>query len=94
MYNLTILIDSFYTLLANVFLGLGTLRSCVGSFPMKEGGVQVLAGLAPLSLIVGSLLRTPGPWLAKPAGKLPTHIPILSTGTYLSEAPISCSTIG
>ncbi len=28
-------------------------------FPEKEGGIQVLAGLAPYNQTVGSLLRTP-----------------------------------
>ncbi len=32
------------------------LHSCI---PGKEGGIQVLPGLAPLSQTVGSLLRTP-----------------------------------
>jgi hypothetical protein len=35
--------------LANVFLGVGTLCGCMGMFLGKEGGIQVLAGLAPSS---------------------------------------------
>jgi hypothetical protein len=30
---------------------------CTGKLPWKEGGIQVLAGLAPLSQTVGSLFR-------------------------------------
>ncbi len=41
---------------------------CAAVFPCKEGGIQVLAGLAPSSQTIGSLLRTP--WLAKPATKI------------------------
>jgi hypothetical protein len=54
-----------FFILANVLLGVGTLDSCVGMFPRTEGGIKVLAGLAPSSQTVGSLLRTP--WLAKSA---------------------------
>ncbi len=42
--------------------------SCVGVFPRKEGRIQVLAGLAPCSQTVGSLLRTPK--LSKQAGTI------------------------
>jgi hypothetical protein len=44
------------------------LHSCAGAFPRKEGGIEVLAGLAPSSLTVGSLLRIS--WLVKPNGKV------------------------
>jgi hypothetical protein len=38
----------------------GTPHNATGAFPGKEvGGVQVLAGLAPSSHVVGSLLRAP-----------------------------------
>jgi hypothetical protein len=40
----------------------------LGTFPGKKGEIQVLAGIAPSSQTVGSLLRTP--WPAKPAGKI------------------------
>jgi hypothetical protein len=33
-------------------------HDCAGAFPGNEGGIQVLAGLAPSSQRVGSLLRT------------------------------------
>jgi hypothetical protein len=36
--------------------------------PEKEGGIQLLAGLAPSLPTVGFSLRTA--WLAKPAGKI------------------------
>ncbi len=39
----------------------GTQRSSKGAFPNKEGGIQVLAGRAPYSQIVVSLLRTQKP---------------------------------
>ncbi len=48
-------------MLANVFLGVGMSRSCAGWFPGGKGGTQMLAGLAPKSQIVKSLLRTPWP---------------------------------
>jgi hypothetical protein len=41
-------------------LGVGILHSCMGTFPRKEGGIQVLAGLAQCIQTVGSFLRTPG----------------------------------
>jgi hypothetical protein len=44
------------------------LCGCMGRFPGKEGGIQVLAGLAPSSQTVGSLLGTP--WSALPGGKM------------------------
>jgi hypothetical protein len=40
------------------FWGVGTMHGCASAFPRKEGGIQVLAGLAPSSQIVRSLLRT------------------------------------
>jgi hypothetical protein len=40
----------------------------MGTFPRKEGEIQVLAGLAPSNQTVGSLLRTP--WLVKPDCKI------------------------
>ncbi len=33
-------------LLANVFLGADTLSNCMGTFPGKEGRIQMLVGLA------------------------------------------------
>ncbi len=36
--------------------------------PRKEGGIQVMTGLAPSSQTVGYLLRTP--WPSKPAVKI------------------------
>jgi len=46
----------------------GAPLGCTGTFPGNEGGMQVLAGLAPSSQIVGSLLRNP--WPAKLARKM------------------------
>jgi hypothetical protein len=37
-----------------VLLGVGMLHGCAGVFPGKEGGIEVLAGLAPSSQSVGS----------------------------------------
>jgi hypothetical protein len=37
----------------------GTLHGCVGSFPGKKGGEQVLAGPAQYRLTIRSLLRNP-----------------------------------
>jgi hypothetical protein len=45
----------------------GTLCDYAKAFPGKEGGIQVLAGLAPSSQTVGTSLRTP--WPAKSARK-------------------------
>ncbi len=50
-------------MLAKVFLRVGMRHGHAGTFPLKVGGVQVLADLAPSSQIVGSSLRTL--WLAK-----------------------------
>jgi hypothetical protein len=54
MYNSAILI---FIYLQMYFWGMCTLCNCVGTIPGKEGGIQVLAGLAPISQIVRSLLR-------------------------------------
>jgi hypothetical protein len=43
-----------FLMLANVFI----LRGCTSAFPRKKGGILVLAGLAPSSQIVGSILKT------------------------------------
>ncbi len=50
------------------FWGRGMPHGCVGMFPGKEGGIQVLAGLAPSYKTVGSLLWTPH--LASPTVKI------------------------
>jgi hypothetical protein len=47
------------TLLARILLEVGMPRSCSCVFSGKEGGIQVLVGLAPSSQRVGSLLTTP-----------------------------------
>ncbi len=49
-----------FFILANIFLGVGILHSCIFLYPGKESGIQLLIGLAPFSQIVGSLLRAPG----------------------------------
>jgi hypothetical protein len=54
-------------MLANKLMSV-SMHDSTGPFPRKEGGIEVLAGLAPSSQTVGSLLRTP--WLAKPVGKI------------------------
>jgi hypothetical protein len=36
---------NFY-ILVNILLGVGMLHSYIGVFPRKEGGIQLLAGLA------------------------------------------------
>jgi hypothetical protein len=38
-----------FHMLAKIILFVGTPRSCVGVFSKREGGIQVLAGLAPFS---------------------------------------------
>ncbi len=38
-------------------------NGCMGVFAGKEGGIEVLAGLAPSNYTVGS-------WMAKPAGRI------------------------
>jgi len=43
---------NFY-ILANVHLGMDMLCSCAGAIPKKEGGIQVLVGLAPSNQTVG-----------------------------------------
>jgi hypothetical protein len=50
-------------ILANVHFwgeGEGMPHSCMGDFPRKEGGIQVLAGIAPNSQTIRYLFRTPG----------------------------------
>jgi hypothetical protein len=42
-----------------VFLKLGVCRACSSIFSRKEGGIQVLDGLAPSSQTGGALLRNP-----------------------------------
>jgi len=42
------------------FLGVGMLRSCVGAFPGKEGGIRVLGSLAPSGKTIRFLLGTLG----------------------------------
>jgi hypothetical protein len=55
--------DNFFYKFASIFLGMGMPHGCAGMFPRKEGGIQVLAVLTPLSQIVRSLLRML--WLAE-----------------------------
>ncbi len=52
--------DFNFIMLANVFLGVGMSSSYAAVFPMKEGEIQVFAGLAPSNQTVGSLLRALG----------------------------------
>jgi len=54
--------------------GVGMPCRYAGMFQEREGGIQVLAGLAPSSQRVGSLLRTPGQqsWTEK-FGKKPVR---------------------
>ncbi len=47
---------------------MGMEHGCTGTFLEKEGGTQVLAGLAPFGQIEGSELRIP--WEAKAARKM------------------------
>ncbi len=51
-----------------------TFNECVGMFPVKEGWIQVLAGLAPSGKTVEPLLITPGwqSWLEK-IGQMPVR---------------------
>jgi hypothetical protein len=42
-----------------IFGGLSRLHCCTGTFLGKEGGIQVLAGLAPSSQTVGSIFKIP-----------------------------------
>jgi hypothetical protein len=46
-----------------MFFWVGMTHGCTGAFTRKKGGIEFLAGPAPSSQTVGSLLRTP--WLAK-----------------------------
>ncbi len=41
-----------------MYFGVGKLFSYTGTFPGKEGGMQVLAGLAQFSQTVRTVLRT------------------------------------
>jgi len=50
-----------FIILANILLGVVIPHSCISALPRKEGGTQVLAGLALSNQILGSLLRTPWP---------------------------------
>jgi hypothetical protein len=54
-------------MLANAPFRVGMQHCRAGMFPTKEGGIQVLAGLAPSTQTVRPLLRTS--WLAKPTRK-------------------------
>ncbi len=45
---------------ANVFLGVGMLRSCAGAFPGKEGGIGGLGSQAPSGKTIVFLLETLG----------------------------------
>ncbi len=44
--------SAIFFIIANIFLGLGMPLGCAGMFPKKEGGMQVLAGLALSSQLV------------------------------------------
>jgi hypothetical protein len=46
----------YFYILENILLGWGAPYGCVGAFYWKEGGIQVLAGLAPSSQKLGSLM--------------------------------------
>jgi len=48
-----------------MYFRVDTLLAYVGTFPGKEGGVHLLAGPAPYSQMVRTLLRTSG-WLSQP----------------------------
>jgi hypothetical protein len=61
-YDLAKFTENFL-ILGNVFLAVGTVQPA-GTFPRKEGGIQVLANLVPSSQTAGFLMRTPlGPVL-------------------------------
>jgi hypothetical protein len=55
-----ILANIHFIVLTNILLGVDTQHGCEGAFPGKEGGIQVWAGQAPSSNIVGSLLKKTG----------------------------------
>jgi hypothetical protein len=62
---------AIFLILTNIFFfGGGMLYGWSDMFSKKEGGIQVMAGLAPSSQTVKSLLRAPLP--AKPARKFYT----------------------
>jgi hypothetical protein len=50
---------------------------CPDPFPRKEGGIQVLAGLAPLSQSVGAVLRTT--WPGKPTIKIEQNVSLANS---------------
>jgi hypothetical protein len=54
-----------FHILTNILLFVGISHGCVGMLPRMECGIQVLTGLAPSSLTIGTLMRTP--WPADPA---------------------------
>ncbi len=62
---------SYFFILTNIFWGGYAVWLC-RHVPRIEGGIQVLAGVAPLSQTVGSLSRTP--WPAKLARKYLTKM--------------------
>jgi hypothetical protein len=64
------------------------LHSCNGMFPWKEDGIPVLAGLAPSSQIVGSLLRTHSP--AQRAGKIQHKVSLANSLQF--KYILNCST--
>jgi hypothetical protein len=51
------LYEYFYT--SKCIFWVGMSHGYAGMFPGKEGGIQVLAVLAPFSQTIGSLFRTP-----------------------------------
>jgi hypothetical protein len=73
-------------ILANVFLEAGMLHGNMGTFPSKENGIQVLAGLASSSQTVGYLFRTQ--WLVKLAGQIWQHVSLVEK--YNQQLLIKC----
>jgi hypothetical protein len=63
LYNSKIVISQNFANSCKCILRVGMPCGCAGTFPRKEGGMQVLAGLAPSSQTTVYLLTTA--WLEK-----------------------------
>ncbi len=75
IYNLVIFIANFNT--CKCISGVGRPCRWVGVFPGKEGGIQVLTGLASFSQTLASLLRTPDSWMENFGKKIVWWIQII-----------------
>ncbi len=67
-FSFLVTLNINFHILAYILLFVGTTHGCMGMLPRKEDVIQMLAGLAPSSQTVGSLLKKTIP--AKAGGKM------------------------